>query len=100
MEKAVIDRFEGNLAVLLVGEEQKPMDVERTSLPTEAKDGDWLLVEIEGGVVVQATLDPQKTSQMKRNDCRKIGSASSWRPFEVTERIYPTDYWHRSWSNR
>ncbi len=37
--KAVVDRFEGESAVLLVGEEEKRMVVPRHSLPTSAREG-------------------------------------------------------------
>lgn len=43
--KAVIDRFEGNKAVLLVGEQETQVVWPRECLP-ESKEGDILLIQI------------------------------------------------------
>ena len=45
---ATIDRFEGEIAVLLIGPEQTPVNVPRTELPEEARQGD--VVRLEGSV--------------------------------------------------
>jgi hypothetical protein len=42
---ATIDRFEEDIAVLLVGEEENVVNVPRSSLPPEAKQGDVLRLE-------------------------------------------------------
>ena len=65
MQKAVIDRFEGNLAVLLVGEGETKLDVPRASLPKKAKEGDWLRGEIAEGKVVSAEIDAEETAKRK-----------------------------------
>jgi hypothetical protein len=65
MEKAVIDRFEGEYAVLLVGEEQRKMDVPRSKLPKGAREGSWVQVEIVAGKVSKINLDPQETERAK-----------------------------------
>ena len=44
--KATIDRFEGEIAVLLVGPEQTPVNVPRSDLPQDASQGD--MVRLEG----------------------------------------------------
>ena len=44
-EPAVIDRFEGEYAVILVGEMQRPYDIPRHRLPPAAREGDWLRIE-------------------------------------------------------
>ena len=72
MQNAVIDRFEGNFAILLVGDEQKPLTIERTFLPAKAKDGTWLQITIENGIVTQAVIDPQKTNQMAETIAEKM----------------------------
>jgi hypothetical protein len=61
MEQAVIDRFEGDLAVLLVGDERQPLDVPRSALPQGAGPGQWLQIAVESGRVVHAELDPEAT---------------------------------------
>lgn len=44
--EAVIDRFEGNKAVLLVDHETKNAVLPRVCLPQEAKEGDYLTITI------------------------------------------------------
>jgi hypothetical protein len=63
-KKAVIDRFEGNLAVLLMDE--KPKNVLRTLLPKGVKEGDWLEVEFEGERLVSAKVDAEEKERMKQ----------------------------------
>jgi len=43
--KAVIDRIEGNLAVLLVGDKETPLNVPLFLLPEKVKEGTWLHLE-------------------------------------------------------
>lgn len=51
--KAVIDRFEGDQAVLLLGEREQQLVVSRSVLPQEATEGSWLRVYFD--------LDPEET---------------------------------------
>lgn len=44
--KAVIDRFEKNKAVLLVGEDEIPVVFPKKYLPSHVGEGDYLMVEI------------------------------------------------------
>jgi hypothetical protein len=46
MQSAVIDRFEGDMAVLLLGEIREHLDVPRSLLPSGAREGSWLRAEI------------------------------------------------------
>jgi len=62
-QKAVVDRFEGNKAVLLIDE--KPKTFLKTELPENVKEGDWLLVEIEGGKLIHAEVDKVEKGRMK-----------------------------------
>lgn len=43
----VIDRFEGNKAVLLLGDEEVQVIWPRESLPDEAKEGDIVTIELQ-----------------------------------------------------
>ncbi len=61
--KAVIDRFERNMAVLLVGDERRRMDVPRQALPKGAKEGQWLQVEMHGSRLVSVTIDSEETAR-------------------------------------
>lgn len=45
--KSVIDIFEGNHAILLVGGNEIQLDVPRELLPDDAKEGDWLNIRFE-----------------------------------------------------
>ncbi|GBD11871.1 hypothetical protein HRbin23_01551 [bacterium HR23] len=71
-EKAVIDRIEGSLAVLLVGEEEREMVVPLAHLPQGVEAGDWLRVEMEEGRLVGATLDPQETQARRQRIQAKL----------------------------
>jgi hypothetical protein len=68
--KAVIDRFEGDQAVLLVHE--KPMVFRRKSLPVGLKEGDWLMIEIEGERLVSAEYDEAETEKTKERIAEKL----------------------------
>jgi hypothetical protein len=72
MEKAVIDRFEGEKAVLLVGETQTSLVVDRSVLPEEANEGTWLRVEIEDGVVASVEVDESQTRKMSETIADKL----------------------------
>lgn len=44
--RATVDRFEGDLVVLLVGEEGTPVNVPRSDLPGDVRQGDVLRLEV------------------------------------------------------
>ena len=46
MISAYIDRFEGNLAVLLLGDEMKKVNFPREFLPAEVGEGDYIKMDI------------------------------------------------------
>jgi hypothetical protein len=62
---AVIDRFEGAIAVLLVGDERQVMNVLRDVLPAAAREGMWLNIRLEGEIVTQAVLDEDATERAR-----------------------------------
>ena len=70
--KAVIDRFEGDKAVLLVGEEEDRLIVPRSLLPSGVKEGDWLQVEVEDDRVLSAVIDEDETAQAKQRIAEKL----------------------------
>lgn len=75
MERAVIDRFEEEWAVLLVGDvgqESRMVNVTRSTLPRRAREGQWLLVELEEEKVVSAVIDQDKTRKMRRRIATKL----------------------------
>jgi hypothetical protein len=70
--KAVIDRFEGDKAVLLVGEEEAKLIVPRASLPSGVKEGQWLQVDVEDDRVLTATIDEDETARAKERIADKL----------------------------
>lgn len=46
MISAYIDRYEGNLAVLLLGEEMKKVNFPREFLPDDVGEGDYIKIDI------------------------------------------------------
>ncbi len=66
IEKAVIDRFEGLTAIVLVGDEEKMVNLPLDRLPTGAKEGDWLKLTLIGGQVTSVTPDPEETQRRRR----------------------------------
>lgn len=71
-ERAVIDRFEDGKAVLLVGEDEKQLVVERVSLPAGAREGHWLKVTIEDGRLLEATIDLPATEEARARIAEKL----------------------------
>ncbi|RJX25112.1 MAG: DUF3006 domain-containing protein [Dethiobacter sp.] len=45
--KAVIDRFEGDYAVVLFGDEEVKVNIPKKLLPEGAREGSWLSVSFE-----------------------------------------------------
>jgi hypothetical protein len=72
MTKAVIDRFEGDLAVLILEGSQERVNVPRGALPKGSKDGSWLQVEIEDGQVRKAVLDEEETDRARKRIAEKL----------------------------
>jgi hypothetical protein len=72
--KAVIDRFEGDKAVLLVGEEQDHLVVLKSFLPKGAKEGEWLQVVVEDDRVLSAAIYPDETAAAKSRIADKLAA--------------------------
>lgn len=56
--KAVIDRFEEKMAVLLVGDKEAQVDFPKDLLPNGIKEGDWLKLTME--------IDPEGKKKQKQ----------------------------------
>jgi hypothetical protein len=72
MMKAVIDRFEGRFAVLIVGEDEQRMNVLKKRLPRQSKEGDWLQVEIPHGEIISAAMDKEETASAEQRIAEKL----------------------------
>ena len=70
--KAVIDRFEGKYAVLILGEGERQLSVLRDALPRQAGEGSWLQVEIENESLISAVLDEAETDNAKQRIAEKL----------------------------
>jgi hypothetical protein len=58
--QVIIDRFEGNYAVC-EKENREMINIERAKLPPEAKEGDVLILDDDGGI----TIDREETARRK-----------------------------------
>jgi hypothetical protein len=72
MTKAVIDRFEGKLAILIVGEDEQRLEVPRNRLPKRVKEGHWLQVEIQDGQLQHAEIDEAETAKARERIAEKL----------------------------
>ena len=70
--KAVVDRFEGEFAVLVVGEDEQRLNVPRKLLPEQSKEGSWLQVEIQNGEVISAVMDKEETANAQQRIAEKL----------------------------
>ncbi len=55
--KAVIDRFEGDYAIVLFGDDEIKVDLPSKLLPEGSKEGSWLQVDF--------TLDPEGENEQR-----------------------------------
>jgi hypothetical protein len=69
---AVIDRFEGDIAVLLVGSAQRIVDVPREHLPPGVEAGQWLRVQLDGDVLMHAAPDADATEDARQRIQEKL----------------------------
>lgn len=70
--KAVIDRIEGEFAVLIVGDDEQHLNVLKKLLPKPSKEGSWLQVEIQNGEVISAVIDEEETANAKQRIADKL----------------------------
>jgi len=71
-QKAVVDRFEEDQAVLLVGDQEDQVVVDRALLPPGTREGDWLRVEVQDGVLIRAEIDEEETARMTTRIADKL----------------------------
>ncbi len=65
IEKAVLDHFDGTLAVLLIGKKSRRVNLPMQLLPAQAKEGTRLKVEFDGSEIVKITIDTEETGEAK-----------------------------------
>ena len=71
-EKAVVDRFEEGKAVLLVGDEEEQLVVDRAQLPPGTREGHWLRVDVQDDVLMAAEFDEAETERVKERIADKL----------------------------
>jgi len=69
--KAVIDRFEGDYAVVLFGEYEIKVEIPRSLLPEGSKEGNWLNISFE--LDMKETRSRENRIQSKLDKLKKKG---------------------------
>jgi hypothetical protein len=72
MEQAVIDRIENGIAVVLIGEAERQVNVPREQLPKGAREGAWLKVEMAADQIVRIELDREATEAARKRIAEKL----------------------------
>jgi len=70
--KVVIDRFEGDFAVLIAKEDERRLNVLKKLLPQQSKEGSWLQVDVQNGEVISAEIDEEETANAKQRIANKL----------------------------
>jgi len=64
--RAVIDRFiNGQHAVLIIGDSEEQRVVDRSRLPTGAREGTWLRLQFDDDELIKATIDTAETERVR-----------------------------------
>lgn len=72
MIKATIDRFEENMAVLIFEQGNVRQDVPRELLPASAREGQHVLVDLDGEQISKIVLDEDETTQARERIQAKL----------------------------
>jgi hypothetical protein len=70
--KAVIDRFEGDLAVLILADEDQLLTIPRKLLPRKAREGSWLTLDRVEGKTKNIKLDKIETDLARERIAAKL----------------------------
>jgi hypothetical protein len=99
MQNAVVDRFEGKYAVVLIGDVS--IQVLRTALPKSVREGDHLQIELDGETVTRVERDEQATQEarqriqdkldrLRRGEHLRDGDANSFKVFlTISSQLLP-----------
>lgn len=63
MQSVVIDRFEGDYAILFIVGSNDSLSVLRDALPEDVDEGDHLKIEFDGNQIIQVERDDQATEE-------------------------------------
>ena len=70
--KGVVDRFEGDQALILLGDEEEQLVMERAQLPPGTREGHWLQIELVDDVPVRIEIDEEETARTERRIAAKM----------------------------
>jgi hypothetical protein len=70
--EAVIDRIEGEYAVLILSESTEILNVLRSKLPRRTREGYYLKIMLDDGEVMNATIDKEATKRAKKRIHEKL----------------------------
>ncbi|EZH67066.1 hypothetical protein DH09_03770 [Bacillaceae bacterium JMAK1] len=71
-ERAVLDRIEDGIAVILVGKNEEEYHVKATELPEGATDGTILDVQATSGKIQDMTINHEETADQKARISAKM----------------------------
>lgn len=72
MAKAVVDRFEGDFAVLIAAERSEPLVVPRQDLPEEVREGDHLDIDMRDDAIIAIRIDAEATAAAQQRIQEKL----------------------------
>lgn len=72
MIKAQIDRFEENMAVLILEQGNSRQNVSRELLPAGTREGQHVLIELDGEKISKIVLDEDGTAQARERIQTKL----------------------------
>jgi hypothetical protein len=74
--KAVIDRFEEDMAVILLVDDDQKLIVPREELPSDAAEGHWLILDFEDqpgqSPLLEANIDEEETEHVRKRISDKL----------------------------
>jgi len=72
MLKAVVDRIEEKWAVIFIDAENRSLNIDIAQLPSELREGDHVLIEMEDQQVVTVTIDEQSKVNAQQRIAAKL----------------------------
>jgi len=72
IQKAVIDWFEGDYAVISIGNGERRLKAHREALPEGCQKSTWLNVEFKGDDIIKIEIDLEETAMTRDRIERKL----------------------------
>jgi hypothetical protein len=77
IQKAVVDRLEGNYAVITIGDGEGYLEALREVLPDGCQEGTWLKVIFVGNTIVDLEIDQRETESARSGLAAKLARLRS-----------------------